>query len=299
MGILNRPSEGLYSVLIVLIRALQAHGPMPQDRLKALVAPASVTDGEQVRQTINRWLSLGLFIERDGALTLIDACTTIDTDSLAGLHRLGALLREQVFSPDFNGDLLASEPSHAADFTHAVCWALAQDPFELCLGGYDRVVNPLQLKQYVQEPRALQNDTRWAGLQDWALALGLAWTSRIPRANSFMIDPAQAVADALPSLFGGVDELPQDAFFTGLATAVPVVDGGHYRVEVEARLGGEWRRPDDHQISPSLTLALLRLEAAGRLRLDQRSDARERTLLGAGFTPARSISHIVLRGEAS
>lgn len=293
MGILNRTNEGLHSVLVVLVRALQHYGPMERERLEQHIAPASVTDGNMLRQTLNRWLDLGLFRMEDERICLHPSCTGLNPDSIGGLRRLGTMLRSLLLEPANNRDILVAEPSKGADFTHALCWALAQDPFAFCQGGWDGLINPLQLNQYHQEPRALQNDTRWAGFQDWAPVVGFAWTSRIPRRNSFMIDPTHAVEDTLPELFGDRDELPQSDFFAGLADLLPVVDRGPYRLQVEARLGGSWRRVEDHEVSPSLSLALLRLEGSGHLRLDLRSDAGPRSLLGGGFRHLRQVSHLV------
>lgn len=297
MGILNRPSEGLHSVLVVLVRALQFYGPMEREALEHRVAPPSITDGLQFRQTLNRWLDLGLFLADGDRVKLHQDCTGFDPSSIDGLRRLGALLRRLLLEPANNLDLLEAEPSRGADFTHALCWALAQDPLALCQGGWDALINPLQLSQYKEEPRAFRNDTRWAGFQEWATAVGFAWTGRIPRRNSFMVDPSHAVEDALPVLFSGRNELMQADFFSGLAELLPVLDRGLYRRQTEARLGGTWRRADEHEVSPTLSLALQRLEAGGRLRLDLRSDAEDRTLLGHEFVFVRKVSHIVLLQE--
>jgi hypothetical protein len=245
-------------------------------------------------------MDLGFFVLEEGeCIGLHPDCSTVDPNSIGGLRRLGALLRQLVFYPGHNSDMMEAEPGKGADFTHALCWALAQDPFALCQGGWDTLINPMQLDQYTDDTRAFQNDTRWPGFQDWAPALGFAWTSRIPRKSSFMVDPTEAVDDTLPQLFDDRDDLPQADFFAGLAERLPVVDRGSYRRQVEARLGGTWRRVDDHEVSPSLSLALLRLESAGRLRLELRSDAGLRTLLGGGFKTLRPVSHLVLLKEGA
>lgn len=299
MGILNRTNDGLHSVLVVLARALQYYGPLERERLEQRVAPPTVTDGKQVRQTLNRWLDLGLFLADGERIELHPDCAGMDLSSIGGLRRLGSLLRRLLLEPANNQDLLEAEPGKGADFTHALCWALAQDPFALCKGGWHKVVNPMQLGQYMREPRAFGNDTRWPGFEAWAAVIGFGWTSRVPQSNTFMIDPTQAVEDALPMLFGGREELTQENFLAGLADLLPVVDRGDYRRQVEARLGGNWRRVEGHEVSPSLSVALQRLEAAGRLRLDLRSDAGLRTLLGREFRPLRQVSHLVMLKEGA
>lgn len=296
MGILNRASEGMHSVLVVLVRVLQSYGPMERERLEQFVAPSTVTDGQCVRQTLNRWLDLGLLVEENERVGLHPGCGGIDVDSIGGLRRLGALLRGLLLDPANNREFLEPEPSKGADFTHALCWALAQDPFDLSQGKWESI-NPRQLDQYTKVPRAFQNDTRWVGFQDWAKAVGFA--SSIFLRKTCLLDPTHAIEDTLSELYTGYSELPQAEFFSRLAQRLPVIDRGLYRQQVEARLGGSWRRIEEHEVSPSLSLALLRLEAAGRIRLDCRSDAEYRTLLGKGFGILRPVSHLALLESAT
>ena len=68
MSILNRPSDGLLSVLLALRRAVLAYGPRPDSELIELVAPSSVvTEGKPdlARKTLNRWKQLGFFDDVD------------------------------------------------------------------------------------------------------------------------------------------------------------------------------------------------------------------------------------------
>jgi len=302
MAILNLASDGLPSVLVVLIRTLREKGPLEHEQLRALVAPPSLQqvsttfrDGVMVRQTITRWSQIGLFVEQGDRIALADGMAEGSTRGVRGLRTLGAQLRRFALAEENNEDLVRTEPKCTADFTHALCWMLAQDPFVLTTGGYDEVVNRMESDQFTEEPWAFRNGTRWSGFVPWANLLGFGWGARVPRANTFICDPTAAVADALPEVFGDREEVTQDDFFHALASALPVVDGGTYRTQVEDRLvGSTWRPTQAHEVSPCLTLSLLRLEESGRLRLDSRSDAPHRTLLGQGFREVRSVSHVCL-----
>ena len=303
MAILNRASDGLPSVLVVLVRTLRKKGTMARDKLEALVAPPSLqqvsetfNNGLQVRQTLNRWVQLGLFEEEEGAISMATGYEEGPVDGIAGLKALGTQLRRLVLAAENNEDFLLPEPKKAADFTHAVCWMLSQDPFELTSGGYKDLVNQMENRQFPGEPVAFQNDTRWAGFKDWAPLLGFGWNTGMPRANTFIIDPTRAVEDALSLVFGGRSELAQSDFFGALSRALPVVDGGEYRLKVEASLvGGRWRPTSEHEVSPTLSLSLLRLQESGRLVLETRSDAPYRTLLGQEFAADRRVSHLRLQ----
>jgi len=64
MTVLNRPSDGLASVLLALHRAVVAFGPNSEPDLISLVAPpAMLADAkpEMARRTLTRWLQLGFF----------------------------------------------------------------------------------------------------------------------------------------------------------------------------------------------------------------------------------------------
>lgn len=303
MAILNRASDGLPSVLAVLVRTLRKMGPLERDQLEALVAPPSLQqvsstfgDGKQVRQTLNRWLQIGLFADTDGRISLAEGYSEGPTEGIAGLRALGTQLRRLVLAPENNQDLLRPQPGQTADFTHALCWMLAQDPFYLTTGSYEELINRMESDQFPDEPWAFRNDTRWDGFRDWAPLLGFGWYAHVPKAGTFITDPTEAVVDALPKVFDARYELPQADFFYALADALPVVDGGAYRTQVEARLlGNTWRPTGVHEVSPSLSLSLLRLQEAGRLLLESRSDAPYRTLLGQGFGEVRRVSHLRLR----
>ena len=304
MGILNRPSDGLPSVLVILIRTLRKMGPMPRETLEALVAPPTLQhvhsafkNGEKVRQTLTRWLQIGLFEESDGTVRLSAGNETGSTEGTAGLRLLGAQLRERVLLPANNEDLLRTEPSHTADFTHALCWMLAQDPFQLTTGGYKDLISQMESKQFPANPWAFQNDTRWAGFLEWAPLLGFGWHSGSPNGGAFITDPTAAVGDSLADVFAGRAELAADDFLRGLATALPVVDGGAYRTQMESRLvENTWHTIGDREVSPTLSLSLLRLHEAGRIELESRSDAPDHTLLGQGFAAVRKVSHFRLHG---
>jgi hypothetical protein len=97
----------------------------------------------------------------------------------------------------------------------------------------------------------------------------------------------------LADLFVDDIELPQADFFTRLADCLPIIDGGRYRLEVEAQIARSWRNQRSNEVSPSLSAALLTLEAAGILRLETRSDAQTRILLGRAGREIRPISHAI------
>jgi hypothetical protein len=286
MTILNTASDGLFNVLIVLHRTLTTHGPMDEDRLIRLCSPAESPNKDQLRQTLRRWKQLGLFRSGENdKLTLDKADKNPD--------RLPANCRRLLFSDENNQRFWDNESALAADFTRALAFILAQDIYVNEFGAHAKV-QALEHRQFRDESRRLlQNDTRWNGLRHWGDYLGFFWEDqrRWP-------DPTAAIREELPEVFGGHNELPAQDFITRLGERLPVLDGGRYRLEIEAALDpAEWQspaRPD--LLSTSLSRALWRLSRpGGPLRFERRADAGDgRTLQRAGGRDWQTFTHVLL-----
>ncbi len=308
MGLLNQASDGLPSVLMALVRALRARGPLPREELLALCCPPTLishtsafADRRFGPVTLLRWTQIGLFEEVDGTVSLHDEALSLPTTRFEEVRGLGHLLRRLVLRPENNGALHQEEGELGADFTRAVAWVLAQDTLGFPGGSYKASgsVQALESSQFTDGPPfPFQNDTRWNGFRSWAPILGFGWTETTKGAQVFVPDMTDAIRTDLPRLYHDSRELTIDEFLRRLAAALPVADGGTYRAEVERRLDERaWQKPDAHEISVSLSVALRRLDHAKALRLENRADAAKMTLLGRGHIPLQTASHVVLTGE--
>ncbi len=286
MSILNTASDGFFNVLIVLHRTLATHGPMDKDRLIRLCAPGPGDEITKIRQTLLRWTQIGLFKTTENDKLILDKA---DKDP----ERLPSICRRLLFTDENNQRFWDSEKSKAADFSRALAFILAQDIYVNEFGAHPRV-QTLEQRQVRDESRRLfQNDTRWNGLRHWGDYLGFFWEDqrRWP-------DPTAAIREELPEIFGKQNELPAQDFITRLGERLPVLDGGRYRLEVEAALEpAEWQpptRPD--LLSTSLSRALWRLSRpGGPLRLERRADAGDgRTLQRAGGQDWQTFTHVLL-----
>jgi hypothetical protein len=167
-----------------------------------------------------------------------------------------------------------------------MAWALAQDPF-VFPANYG-AADALQIQQEVV-PRPFVNDTRWAGFVEWGSFLGAGF--KASRAG-FVPVPSFAVRAVLPTIFGDERVVPQSEFFRRLADALPIVDGGTSRLLMSGQTARPWRVELDSEVSPTLSAALMTLEASGVLRLRERSDAPQRMLLGRAGRPLHQVSHL-------
>lgn len=293
MSLLNRPSDGLPSVLIALFRTLSAFGSMPESELIELVAPATAVKQDMAKKTLTRWKQLGFFDTGDGATVLL--APSIASVRISDSVSLRTEILRLIFLEKNNATLLLDEPdedlpSGSADLSRALAWSLMQDPFTFPNNLH--AVETLQGQQGIS-PRAFANDTRWSGFQEWAVFLGMAVAS----GKGITPNPALALSGFLDEIRGSSVELPQGVFLQRASELIPVVDGGTLRKKVQGSVKTSWTVLNPSDISPSLSAALLTLEASRRIRFELRSDAPEKNLLGRGARLMRPFSHIVFSGS--
>lgn len=271
MAILNRPSDGLFNVLIAIYKVLAHYGPLSKEDVKSLVAPGDVTDA-QVNNTLNRWTQLGLF-RSDGAVVSVDGeFAPREGERLdEAVRRLPITLRALIFRQGNNSNFWDSERSASADFSRGISWLLAQDVYSLATNRHKTIEDVEKVQMADPSQWILQNDTRWQGLCHWATYLGFAWD-----AATIVVDPTVAIRESLPQVFLGTRTLIASSFLETLAYVLPVLDYGAYRQEVENSLNPRnWRRPPRFYLSTSLSRALKRLELSGEIILERRADAGE------------------------
>ncbi len=279
MSLLNRPSAGHYSALIVLHRCVRERGPMPRDRLLKLCCPPPIENDLAVK-TLNTWEKLGLFVVAE-AVRL--------ADDLSANETLPHAARRLAFRPNNNANFWEAEEAGSADFSRALAWALAVDPLDLQRRNW-KAVDERQQETLSDGTIVFQNDTRWAGFRAWASYLGFG--GEAAHATGFVIDPAPAIADVLPEVFESSRTLAIGDFLARLAQTLPVLDGGEYRREVEGRLRDRPTLASD-ELSASLSVALERLRIEGRLQLEERSDADTRRLvLGGKVRPVSVVTRV-------
>jgi hypothetical protein len=139
------------------------------------------------------------------------------------------------------------------------------------------------------------NDTRWAGLRDWARFFGFANGDD----GTIFFDPTQAIGSELPALFKPGENLAALDFINRLANKLPVLDGGSFRIEMEEALRPEkWAVPPVGYLSTSLSFALRRLQKLGVLGLTTLADAESKfTLMRQGGSVWESFTHVSLLKE--
>lgn len=302
MSILNRPSDGLVSVLVALVRSNVLLGTMTKSKLLDVCSPKSLGDGKQdmATKTLNRWIELGLFtISEKDEVKVAEEYRGKLRKANATADSIAEVAREVVLSPVNNKNFWSDEENRSADFSRAVCWMLAQDIHQFVPTSYSQV-EPKSLEQaHSADVILFQNDTRWSGYVSWATFLGFGRSDSGKASGGFITDPTPAVVGAVKSLMPNNKDVPIKNFLDGLSESLPVLDGGDYRQKVEEKLRPEkWKAPASTDVSSSLSRALLRLQSQGILRLEKRSDSdAQMRLVGRAGSVIQSVTH-VQRGDS-
>lgn len=293
MSILNQASDGLFNVLIVLVRALVRFGPRERDELIRICGGAAdPVDPSQLSRTLNRWTELGLFVDEKGTLALAEMYLSLLGNNPDDAEaRLPKVARTVAFLPGNNSRFWESEEARSADLSRGVAWMLAQDVYSLDVNS-DRLAE-LEGSQLIDSSnkKIVQNNTRWNGLKTWMLYLGFARDGM-----QWVVDPTDALRDALPDIFGSSRELTGPAFVESAALVLPVLDRGIYRIQVEAILKDRaFPRPREGYLSTSLSRALQRLDREGSIKLSKSSDTKGVVALsGTNLRTWREVSHVSL-----
>lgn len=302
MSILNRPSDGLVSVLVALTRSSVILGTMPRSKLLDICSPKSLGDGKQdmATKTLNRWIELGLFtLSEKEEIKVAEEYRGKLRKANATAESVAEVVREIVLLPANNENFWKDEENRAADFSRAACWMLSQDVHQFVPSSYSQV-EPKALEQATSAEMILfQNDTRWSGYVSWATFLGFGRSESGKASGGFVTDPTPAIVNHVSELVPKKGDIAINDFLDSLVQSVPVLDGGEYRREVEGKLRPEkWKSPGPTELSTSLSRALLRLRAMGIIRLDKRSDSdAQMKLIGHDRDVVQSVTH-VLRGNA-
>lgn len=277
MSLLNLTNDGLPNVLAMLHAAvLRAGKHVSREELLETVAPSSVVndEGKMARQTLNRWIELGLFRQEGDTITVDKrpAETRIAALEMQGFTRRIAC--KHALAEENNADFWASESARAADLTRSLAWMMAQDVYNASFSAFE-MQEAHQISDH--ERLLMRNSTRRSGLQYWAPFLGF---SRYPYAD---IDPTVAVRDVLPDILNHGRGMRASDFVAQLAWLLPVLDGGRYQQEVLAYVKPNVLAPrNPGQLSTALSRALLCLRASGDIVMTQRSDTGSAiTLTGA------------------
>lgn len=297
MSILNLASDGLPSILPTLASIVAKSPGITRDDLLRICVPGSTMDASKARQTLTKWIGLGLFSENGNQIRLdLELKRGEPTDVFS--NRLLARCRTLALSYENGNPLWPVDGNDSemgggrtADLCRSLAWCLAQDIYTLPNSPED--VESLANSQVNADFFIFKNKSnRWPGFCVWSRFLGF---SRGYDAT-FFCDPTVALRSEIQDMMKSDETLTADEFMSRLAVRLPVLDGGIYHQEVVKKLKPEvWSPPPTGCLSTALSLALRRLKVQGSIDLISLADAKTRlTLIGQGERTWDRFTHVRL-----
>ena len=292
MSILNRPSDGLFNVLIALTKCLVSQGSMSRQKLLDLCIPKSLDPKQDMAtKTLNRWVELGVFdSDKDDTVSIAEPFKKSLNKKNYSLQELVLAISDRVFSESNNENFWASEENRSADFSRAQAWMLMQDVYAFNPKSYKEVEKAATEQMVAKEFSVFTNDTRWSGFSSWSEFLGFGNSLF----GAFSIDPTEAIRPHLNSIVPPKGSLAIADFVDAISHKIPVLDGGVFRnLVVEKVNSSKWDAPKANELSTSLSRSLLRFNADDTIKLENKADAKEkRVLAGKSKAQLETVSHV-------
>lgn len=246
-------------------------GRLARPALQEHVIPKGVARiGEKTfNDTLRELIGIGALDETDEQVSLPD---------LEGAREHGGmrtLVRERAMQSELEADLWEKDDQGslvllgARDLVRGLAWFLGLDSVE---GPFDfEKTDPAlsDLQEQHTGDRPIHNPERWRSFVRWARYLGFSSDMSLfggtgTSLSVVLPDPTRALVTVLPTCAPTGEWVPLRALLSEIAARLPVLDGGVYRRALIQQ--GLPEAPGD--CSPSLTLALLRLQGLGYVELD-------------------------------
>jgi hypothetical protein len=258
--------DGLVVALSELL--LVADDDLSLERARGLLQPKGlgdrVPDVVELTVDVAEWLGLAV---RDG--NAISASPSLRKSSPSTLHLdLPSFIRRELFDQA----VTSSGEAKGGDLARALVWFVAQDAWDPPRA-FERVERSGEQRLHRQfgVGSDLVNSTKWLPLCRWAVFLGLGVTDAI-QTSQVIPDVTGAVRSEVSN--SDVELWTAREFTEFVGARCKALDGGELRESVMEHLAPTelaWEH-DEAILSPSLTMALLRLEHEGELVIERKGD---------------------------
>jgi len=277
MSLINNANPGSQIDLVcMLYRVLNRSksGSLAEDRLLALCRPDGLSENEDQKKRLQG--ELRFWSQEHHRLwhkTTEDEFhleTRFEDDSMSKPADIARLVRDVLFATPIESVFDSQGSWEGVDQLFAMlAWVLALPE---CSAWPQKILNKDSLREVLSRlPAEFRlNDSELPVALEYGHFLGFLE----PRGSSgFVVDATTAIRDAVHTLLAPGKQMSADKFLEALAQHLPVIDGGRFRLEVEARMAEEgFRPPEERMLSASLSHALYRLQIAGSLKIDALSD---------------------------
>lgn len=295
MSIINNAHGGSqYAVLAAFYQVLKASpkNTLPREKLMALCAPATLQTGDsenasgKAPKELSAWLDLGL-LKEEPANGATEIC--LNTNYFSAKNMLLRQAARRCLQAVENNSDLNSRDERAVDLTLLAALLLALDVYQ------NAEISSSNLEVLVSTfmPDFRINSNEVAVVPGYLSWLGFA--QQLTR-DRYAIDPTDAIREELIFLMQPGEQLSIGEVLQRLNQALPVLDGGGYRQQVEDRISLDgWQPLSANRVSTSLSRALLRLQLSGIINMKAESDASgAMQLIGRKGSVLRTVTHLTL-----
>lgn len=291
MTLINQGASFPSYVWAVVRLLLASGGKLDEQTAMLLLTPPTLPAGEttEYNYAVRTLADLGIVTTKEGTVMLTLAAQALSADDIAGFN---GLLRRSALDPARNAGLAESDDLDGPkDLVRALAWFLTQDP-----------ATPLDLHAATQLqegafhshlPPPVANDVRWGRFVYWAPALGLAAQPLLDEIGPVKLVPdcTVAVRETVLGLWKKGQVVSPSEAVDRIIAELPVLPGGAY----SRSLGLD--APQEGEVSPSLSNALLTGDEAGWITMDRRSDAGDVIFLVDASGPRVGVSNFTINGS--
>jgi hypothetical protein len=262
----------------MLARVIASEGPMTRSELQNRIVP-NAEKSDQFNNLVRETSKLQIIVE--------------DKNISLGPEVDKKLLQDKTKFLEFCHEALVSAPLPSTDdnytFSRALSWLLTR-PVAMNTKWGAEFSSLMRDDLEGSDIYDVTNSSRSQMLGYWSHFLGYAeWLNW--RGDKYLIpDPTRVITMYLPEIFKDKNKITANQFAKELGNLSVVLETGSVRSEVEGRLKTQ---RSDQALSTSTSLALLRLEERGKIKIEQQSDA-ETWLLADIAKNSRRFTHISL-----
>lgn len=238
-----------------------------QESLIARIVPDHSANGTKViGDTLRELRGVGVVVEEGESLRVYEPANATRPSDVMRQTVLAAVM-SHADDAELWTERVADEEGErlrltgARDLLRALAWLLVL-PSTDCAWAFQGT-RSIQQEQEDRLPfQLIRNPERWPPFVRWSTYLGFASSYA---ANTLVPDPTTAIVGELERLLRGRGVQPLEAVVEQLAVTFPVLDNGEVQRVLRTHYDVVW----DADLSPALSLALLRLHARGWIAFDE------------------------------
>ena len=271
MALINNAHAGSQINLLCMIYRVIARnsGKYSVDEISRTCAPgnlAALPDHiKRFPENLRFWMHEAHQLWKDNESNKLELTRVASGDSP---QAIAAVVNDALFAQKID-DIFGGDANDTEGLFRSLGCLLASDRFVL---DSEQTITKASLEQFFVDclPGHIPNDSEKVVVSRYGHFLGFL---EVATTGEYLVDPTRAVREVLGRVFCDKNRLSVNEFLSRLSGALPLLDRGNYREQVENKMIGPVSSDKGTRlISKSLSLALERLTFSGVLNVEGDSD---------------------------